>query len=213
MHKNDVQDQIDGMRALGQDHIKVDAKGRMMQLDLAKEPEWATDKEQVKIVPCRDCRRPMVVTAFFMPEKAQCRACAGESENAVASVAAPVAGVTEPAKAMNLADCLLNPQFSEAICPICVEPMELKHVFHNPDYGPGHWEQSSKGPVWVQDAAGETALHQCNRCRCTITIATTAVHTFKRINEVRPGRHVNGWATSLGTRDEDHAIEPVEAEA
>lgn len=213
MHKADVETTLENMKALGFSQVKVDGKGRVMDVALDKDVEWATDKEQVKIVPCRDCGRPIVVTTFFMPEKAQCRSCAGLTENVVGTVAAPVAGKTDPAKAMSLVDCLVNQQFAEAVCPICVEPMELKHLFHNDSHGPGHWTQSSKGPVWVQDAVGETAVHQCNRCKATVTMATTALHVFKRINEPRPGRQINSWLTeAVGVRDE-HEIGPVEGTA
>ncbi|HEY6892502.1 MAG TPA: hypothetical protein VI300_32150 [Solirubrobacter sp.] len=204
--RNQVSDTLASMQALGVTTIKVDAKGRTMDIDPSKDVEYATDKEQVKIVPCRNasCLRPMVVTTFFMPDKAECRSCRGDNPDAgVASVAAPIAGSTEPAKAMNLADVLLNPQFAEVICPICVEPMELKSVNHNDQYGPGHWTPSSKGPAWVQDAKGETVMHQCNKCLLVITIANTARYEFKRQNEVRrkQGRGANVWADVDGVRE------------
>jgi hypothetical protein len=202
MLRTQVQDQLDNMKALGMNEVKVDAKGRMLELDLALAPEYATDKDQVKLVPCRECKRPMIVTTFFMADKAQCRECEGTSDGSFASVAAPTPGETDPSKAVNLANCLLNPQFAEVICPVCVEPMELKSVNHNDHFGPGKWVHSSKGSVWDQSAKGETVMHQCPGCMLVVTISNTARNHFKRINEPRPGKNSNVWAEITGVRDE-----------
>lgn len=203
--RTQVQDSLDSMAMLGVVLIKVDGKGRVMEIDPAKEPEYATDKDQVKIVPCRNeaCRRPMVVTTFFSPEKAECRACKGEAEPGatMATVGVPVPGQTDPGKAVRLADCLINKQLAEAVCPICVEPMELKSVNHNDEYGPGRWVQSSKGAIWEQLAKGETVMHQCNGCKLVVTMSTTATHLFRRQNEPGNGKNANAWAGVNGVRD------------
>jgi hypothetical protein len=44
-------------------------------------------------------------------------------------------------------------------------------------------------------------VHQCNRCLCCLSLTTTATHSFRRMNEPRPGKNVNAWAPILGTRD------------
>lgn len=203
-----VGDTLASMQALGVTTIKVDSKGRTMDIDPSKDVEYATDKDQVKIVPCRNaaCQRPIVVTTFFTPEKAECRVCQGEAEPgaSVATVAVPIPGQTDPAKAISLPDALINKQFAEVICPVCVEPMELKSVNHNDQYGPGHWTPSSKGPVWVQDAKGETTMHQCAKCLLVVTISNTARHAFKRQNEPKQkdNRGANAWIDVNGVREE-----------
>lgn len=203
--RTQVQDQLSNMTALGMTTVKVNSAGRTMDIDPSKEVEFATDKDQVKIVPCRNdsCRRPMVVTTFFTPEKAECRACKGEAgpDAHVATVGVPIPGQTDPSKAVNLIGCLINEQLATAVCPICVEPMELKSVNHNDEYGPGHYQQTTKGAVWHQDAKGETTMHQCPRCMLVLTMSTTATHQFRRQNEARPGKNANAWAGVNGVRE------------
>lgn len=176
--------------------------------DTEKEVEVQTDKDRVKLVPCRECKRPLAVTTFFAPAKAQCSVCkGGNNGNAVASVGVPIPGSTSPAKAVNLADCLVNPTFAFARCP--VHPgddehvMELKSVSHNDEHGPQELIGYKDGrPQYRRIAIGETVMLQCDTCKATVSYSTTATHQFRRQNEEGPMnvKHVNGFGVLLGTR-------------
>ncbi len=185
----DVADVLANIKAMGQDTIAVDGKGTRLEIDLDATPEIQTDKEAIKIVPCRECKRPLGVTTFFAPAKAICRSCSGEAlaeGGGVATVGQPTPGQTDPARAINLADCLVNKPFAQALCPVHPDDpdhvMEIKTVSHSQHYGPGHYEKSSKGLVWVQDAPGETVRHQCTKCLATVDYATTQRSPLHRQN-------------------------------
>jgi hypothetical protein len=203
-----VPDALANMVAFGQTMVSVDGKGRQMEIDPSLEPEFHTDKDAVKIVPCRnpDCKRPIVVTTFFTPEKALCRVCDGESGgDRTGSLEVVAPGQTDPAKAANLADCLINPQFAEAVCPICVTDMELKSVSHNDHYGPSVLTGYKNGiPEYRQTAPGESVMFQCEACKCVITMTTTAQVRYKRKNEPKAdtGIGANRWGDVLGVREE-----------
>lgn len=171
-----------------------DVNGLQDQLALARtvgivdedlEHEVQTDKTSVKLVPCRECRRALVVTTFFAPAKAICRSCKGETagEGRQATVGQPVAGQTDPAKAVNLADCLVNKHFAHATCPVRPDEheMELKSVNHSPQYGPGYFV----GKMWRQTDVGETVIHQCKDCLAVVTYSTTFRTKMRRQNEVK----------------------------
>lgn len=173
-----------------------DVKGLDDALELARtvgivhedlEVEVQTDKSLVKLVPCRECQRALVVTTFFAPAKAICRSCKGESAgDRVATVGQPIPGQTDPAKAVNLADCLVNRAFATALCPVMPSDpehvMELKSVNHAPNYGPGHF--NAKGH-WIQENVGETAIHQCTKCLATLSMSTSFRAPMRRQNEAR----------------------------
>lgn len=160
--------------------------------DVSKDHEVQTDKDQVKLVPCRECQRPLVVTTFFAPAKALCASCRGEtaSERAVATIGQPIPGQTDPAKAVNLADCLVNPHFATALCPVHPDDqdhvMELKSVSHSEHYGPGHYEVSKGTMIWKQDAPGEVATHQCVKCNAVVVYQTTIRTQYQRQNAIKP---------------------------
>lgn len=209
LHKNEVAGHIDNMRA------RNDADSEAFDLSLQFEVQ--TDKDMVKLVPCRECQRPLVVTTFFAPAKAICRSCKGEAPDSVATVGQPVPGQTDPAKAVNLKDCLVNKQFEFARCPVHPDDeehvMELKSVSHNDHYGPTTMIGYEKGqPVYRQDAPGETVMHQCTHCKATVVYSTKHVVQYKRINEVKvePDFGPPHRNSLLGVRDE-HTIEPLEA--
>lgn len=165
------------------------------------------NKPPLKLVPCTVCKRPMVVNTFYVLAWAKClgSGCGGETRER-GSVAVAQAGRTDPATAVNLAECLINEQFAQAICPVHPDDdahvMELKSVSHSDSYGPGTWVPSKGGGYhWEQIAKGETVMLQCKKCWATVSYSTTAQHEFKRLNEPKPGKHVNGWGAQLGTRD------------
>jgi hypothetical protein len=174
------------------------------------EPEVQTGKQATKVVPCRECKRALVVTTFFAPAKAICRTCRGENDTGVASVGQPIAGQTDPVKAVNLADCLLNPHFAEALCPVHPDDpdheMELKAVSHNEHYGPSQLTgYTSRGvPQYRQLEKGETVMHQCKVCRAVVTYSTTAQTQFRRMNEPteQRGRGSESWIDTLEARSE-----------
>ncbi|HEX6027034.1 MAG TPA: hypothetical protein VFZ00_33860, partial [Solirubrobacter sp.] len=172
--------------------VRVDARGTELHVDPAKDAEYQTDKAQVKLVPCRECSRPLVVTTFFAPAKAVCAACSGQARavgDHHAAVGQPKPGETDPAKAVNLADCLINEHFAIAVCPAHPDDpeheMELKSVSHSDSYGPGHYERSGGSTIWVQDAKGEVVTHQCRRCLAVVTYNTTIRTEYARQNEPR----------------------------
>jgi hypothetical protein len=81
------------------------------------EPEVQTDRDLTKAVPCRECGRPLIVTAFYSANNARCHTCKPkEAASGRGEVANPRPGVTDPSKALHLADCLVNPGFGAARC-------------------------------------------------------------------------------------------------
>ncbi len=177
--------------------------------DLHKPYEIHTDKKPVKFVPCLDCRRAMVVTTFYVPAWAHCRACSGKiDKGGVATIAVPQAGKTDPEKAINLADCLVNEEFAEAACPKCGDDMELKSIHHNPNYGPRIQvgvDKKSGDPVYEMQL-GEVVMHQCNHCRTTLSFSTTAQMVYRRQNEiVRTAGARPATEYILGPREEEAA--------
>lgn len=174
--------------------------------DWSLEPEVQTDKRLIKIMPCQFCKRPLIVTTFYVAAWAKCSLCRGEESGTrgKGTVEVVQAGRTDPSLAADLTKTLINHSFSRALCPVHPEDedhvMELKSVNHNDNYGPGHFD--AKG-AWHQDAPGETVMHQCTKCNAVVTYTTTAMAQFRRINEARPGKNSNVWATFLGTRDEE----------
>lgn len=170
--------------------------------------EVQTDKRLVKVLPCQFCKRPLVVTTFYVLAWAKCSPCAGVKGDVrePGSVDVVQAGRTDPKLAADLTKVLINPGFANALCPAHPDDpdhvMELKHVHHNEKYGPSAWRSVGGKIVPVQIAPGETALHQCLKCNAVVTYTTTAVTQFRRVNEVRDGKNVNAWAETLGTREE-----------
>lgn len=170
------------------------------------EPEVQTDKRLIKIMPCQFCRRPLIVTTFYVAAWAKCSLCRGEESGTrgKGTVKVVQAGRTEPALAADLTKLLINPHFAQAICPVHPDDeehsMELKSVNHNDNYGPGFF--NAKG-AWIQTSPGETVMHQCRKCKAVVTYSTTAMYDFRRINEAGNGKNSNVWATILGTREED----------
>lgn len=181
------------------------------EFDSSLEPEVQTDKDLIKILPCQFCKRPLVVTTFYVLAWAKCWKCKGESDGSrePGSVDVVQAGRTEPRLAKDLNKVLINRGFSLAICPVHpgdeAHEMELKSVNHSDQYGPHEWRKVDGRMVPVQVAQGETALHQCKRCNAVVTYTTTAVTQFRRVNEVgeHSTKNANGWGRILGTRDEN----------
>lgn len=176
------------------------------EFDTSLEHEVQTDKQAVKLLPCRQCRRPLVVTTFFAAAKAICRTCTGEDPDAgVATVAVPVPGQTDPAKAIRLASCLINPQFATAVCPVHPDDeaheMELKSINHSDDYGPGFFIKPGE---WRQTAKGETVMHQCKACMAVVSYSTRHVVQYRCQNEPKqqPDFGAPHRASILGVRPE-----------
>lgn len=177
------------------------------QFDLSLEECVLTDKAMSKRVPCKACRRACVIHAFA-PNAVLCSTCKSGNSGAGSSpgtVASPEPGVTDPAKAVNLVDCLLNPTFAHAHCPHDPEhAMELKSVSHAPNYGPRKLlKYDAKGvPVYHQET-GETVMHQCAECGTVVTYSTQHTHQYRRQNEPRVNDHKSGtsWESLLGTRE------------
>jgi hypothetical protein len=117
---------------------------------------------------------------------------------------------------VNLADCLVNKAFARALCPVHPDNedhvMELKHVNHNNNYGPGHY--GPKGG-WVQDEPGETVMHQCTVCKAVVQYSTVYMVQFKRQNEpkIQPDFGAPHRNTDLGIRGDDPTKRPREVEA
>lgn len=180
--------------------------------DYELEVETQTDKERTKEVPCRGCRRRLVVSAFYAPvSAATCSVCKAGDLNQSGSIAAPVAGKSDPAKVRDLGQVLVNPHFAHAVCPAHPDneehEMELKSVSHSEYHGPSEFAGYDKGrPVYRQLAPGETVMHQCLKCRATVSYSTTAQTQFRRQNEARdtgPSNDgINSMAIFLGVRDE-----------
>lgn len=177
------------------------------QFDLALEECVLTDKEMRKRVPCKACRRPCVIHSFA-PNAVLCTTCKSGSTgagSAPGTVANPEPGVTDPAKAVNLADCLINPTFGHAFCPM--DPgheMELKNVSHAPNYGPRRLLKYEKGLPIYDQMTGESVLHQCRDCGTVVSYSTQHQHQYHRQNEprVREGKTDTGWLHTLGAREE-----------
>lgn len=165
--------------------------------------EKQTDKPEGKLVPCTGCQRALFVNAFYAPAQAKCTACKGQSATAGRGEAAIVQpGKTDPTKAANLADSLLNKAFAQATCPLCQEEMELKHVTHNPHYGPSHLlGYDGKGMPRYDNTTGETVLLQCNSCKTTTSYSTTAQAVYRRQNEPKPGTSRPIMGDMLGERE------------
>lgn len=148
--------------------------------------EWQTDKDTVKICLCTGCGEKAIgVNTFYAPAWAKCRACKGEAEaSGVGQAQVVQPGKTDPAKAANLADVLLNKQFAEAPpCPLCTEPTELKSVAHNPMYGPSRIIGYEKGQPVYQNDVGETVMYQCNECKTSVSYSTVHQSVYRRQNE------------------------------
>lgn len=169
------------------------------------ETEVQTDKKRTKVIPCRECGRRLVVSTFYVPANARCSGCRDEGRGA-GTVGVPVPGQTDPAKAARLEDCLINPAFATALCPVHPDDpeheMELKWVSHHDRFGPSEIVGWTAGrPDIRQTATGETAMHQCSRCRATVTLSTTAQVRFGRQNAPVEGKHNNAWLEVLGARE------------
>ena len=202
------------MAGFGRDELEARLRGPMPEgIDASKEHEVHTDRDTVKLVGCRECQRPMVVTVFFAPAKAICNSCSPRDAEGRSrqngQVGVPQPGRTDPAKATSLADCLVNPAFARALCPVHPDDeshtMELKQVSHSEHYGPGHWDAKGR---WYQTAPGETALHQCTACNATVSYSTTQVVQFRRQNEPRekPDQGAPHRNSMLGVRGPDPTV-------
>jgi hypothetical protein len=165
--------------------------------------QWQTDKQTAKLVPCTGCGRPLGVNQFYAPAIAKCTGCGGQTETAGKGEAAIVQpGRTDPAKAANLADALLNKQFATAACPLCAEDMELKSVTHNQNYGPTRLVGYTKDGPRYDVSTGETAMLQCNGCKCVVSMSTTAPFVYRRQNEARDSAgDAPVWTSLLGARE------------
>jgi hypothetical protein len=178
--------------------------------DCSLTPEVQTDKHLVKAVPCQFCKRPLIVTTFYVLAWAKCSICAGESngKREKGSVGQAQAGRTPPSLAMDLEKVLINQTFARALCPVHPDDpdhvMELKNVSHSKNHGPYHVQFVSGRPTLVQTAPGETVLHQCGKCNATVAYSTAVTVQFKRCNEPDPrgSKHSMGMASWLGVREE-----------
>lgn len=178
------------------------------RFDITLEPEVQTDKELVKIGACQYCKRPLVVTTFYVDAWMKCGPCKGENTTREpGSVETVQAGRTEPRLAADLVKVLINPQFANALCPVHPDDeahaMELKSVNTSERYGPHEWRMVDGRLTPVQVASGETVMHQCLKCMAVVTYSTTAVTQFRRVNEVGSGKNPNRWADDLGARDDN----------
>lgn len=192
INRKDVNAAIDAHKA-GVSLLPLGPKGDF-EFDMEKSVEVQTDKEQVKIVPCRECHGPIVVTTFFAPAKAICSTCTGVTANDPGSkkgtVGQPIPGQTDPAKAVDLEKTLVNHAFAKALCPVHPEnpdhEMQLVSVVHSDNYGPSKLMGYNGGkPVYRQEAVGETVMHQCQNCKAMTTYTTTRQNFIKPINEPR----------------------------
>lgn len=196
---------------VGPDDFRL-AKGDRRQLENDwPEAEVQTDKAIAKIVTCTSCEKPLIVNTFYAPASAKC------SDHRTSGGAAPGTqqivqkGRTDPARAANLVDSLINPHFGHALCPVHPDDpehiMELKSVNHNERYGPSTLiGRDARGRAeYRQDGPGETVMHQCLHCKAVVTYSTTAQQQYRRINEVLTAehRHSGSWGTILGAREED----------
>ncbi len=178
--------------------------------DITLEPDILTDKDNTKTLPCRDCKRACVVTKFMTPAKVVCRACVGDTDgDSRGTVGVPIPGQTDPAKAKNLADCLVNPTFANALCPVHPDDedhaMEIKNITHHPHHGPSVMVGYKNNiPEYRQTATGETVMLQCAHCKATVSYSTTAQSQFRAQNEPKEngGQGTNAWSEWLGVREE-----------
>ena len=180
-------------------------------------PEVQTDKHLVKAMPCTDCKRVLIVSTFYVPAwNPRCASCKGETNGRreKGSVGQPQKGRTRPEHAADLAKVLINPTFEKALCPVHPDDeahvMELKSVSHNKNCGPTVVQFVKGEPTYVQVAPGEVVLHQCLKCKATVSYSTAVTVQFKRCNEpdLDSNKHTMGMARWLGTRDE--IVEEVE---
>lgn len=175
------------------------AKGPREDFDAGldgRDIEWQTDKALVKICACTGCGAPVGVNTFYAPAIAKCSECGHQARNAGTGQSAIVqAGRTDPEKAVNLADCLLNKGFAFAMCPMSPDHvMELKSVSHSPTYGPSRRTDSG----WLNDT-GETVMHQCGTCKTTVAYSTTAQMVYRRLNAPRTASgDPSAWEKLLG---------------
>lgn len=194
------------------EQFEVTARGAYVLPD-GRDIEMQTDKANIKIVVCIECGQPIAVNVFYAPAIAKCAEHGGgdarasrEKGAATGSQGIVQPGRTDPEKAANLADCLINKEFAEAECVFCRTPMELKNVSHNPAYGPRRLTGERNGiPVYKQ-LTGETVLLQCNHCKTTTSYSTVHTIVYRRQNEPKPstGRR-SGWVELLGPREEEVA--------
>lgn len=175
-------------------------------------PELQTDKDLVKVLPCQFCRRPLIVSTFYVLAWAKCSPCKGEDDQMrePGSVEVVQAGRTDPRLAKDLTKTLVNPEFAFAQCPVHRDDPEhemlLLHVDHNDNYGPYVVAGYKDGITdYKQIATGESVLFQCQKCLATVTYSTTAVIKMRPMNDAREHshKHVNNWSRELG-------IEPYE---
>ncbi len=149
--------------------------------DTTLETHVLTDKENTKTIPCVVCRRPCVVTTFLAPAKCRCKDHRNSDSVGTAQVGVPIPGHTDPAKATNLADCLVNAAFAKAVCPVRPDDpeheMELKSISHASHHGP------MRDGVVVEP--GEVATHQCLKCHAVTSYSTQHIHQYRRQNEPR----------------------------
>lgn len=204
-HRDEVADRMEAWRN--------DAASNDAIYDKTKEIEFQTDKASVKVVPCVECGAPIAANVFYAPAIAKCAEHGGgekrqqrDKASAPGSQGIVQPGRTDPEKASNLSDCLINKEFETIDCVFCKTPMELKNVTHNPNYGPRHIE-GYKGdvPIYKQQI-GESALLQCNSCKFVIGMSTTHTIVYRRQNEPKPGTgRQSGWVELLGPREEEVA--------
>lgn len=199
-----------GNRADAADVVDVARQHLLEHFDFSLGVEVQTDKDLIKVLPCQFCKRPLVVTTFYVLAWAKCSACAGEDggKRDVGSLDVVQAGRTDPRLAKDLTKTLVNPTFARAVCPVHPDneehEMKLIHVNHNDQYGPYVLKGYEAGKsVYEQIAPGETVMFQCQRCLATVQYSTSAVIRFKPMNEPRnqDSRHVNGYWQFVGIRD------------
>lgn len=162
----------------------VDQCRGMDEFDMSLAPEVQTDKRLIKVLPCQFCKRPLVVTTFYVLAWAKCGTCTGEDRGPRPTGSQTVVqrGRTDPALAVDLASVLVNQPFETVSCPLNpAHRMELKSVSWSPHYGPGHYHP--KDGTWIQDAQGETVTHQCLECFTVVSYTTTIRTQLRRQNE------------------------------
>jgi hypothetical protein len=117
-----------------------------------------------------------------------------------------MAATEDPATLANLDEALINPQFKHALCPFGEDhEMELKSVSHSPNYGPRHLVgYDGKGFPQYEQQTGESAMLQCNTCRCVISFSTMHPSLLQAQNESRviESRHGSELERALGVRAE-----------
>lgn len=186
------------------------------KFDITLTPHILTDKTAVKFCPCTECRRCCVVTTFMAPAKVKCNECSGTAtgtrETGTQAVVQP--GRTDPARAVNLVDTLINKEFAHAVCPLGEDhTMELKDVCHVPNYGPRQLIEYKDGIPRYDQKIGELVTHQCLTCATTVQYSTTHPKQLRRVNEPRHSdRNKPGpFEDILGVRDEEPGLSEVAA--